>query len=131
MDRAVVVNTAALDVEQWDDQARGSVSWRTIFSGGRTPTSGLTVGLAELAPQVDDSIGNPMHHHAPPEIYYILEGEGVVIIDGESHDVGPGSAVFIPGDAEHSLANCGTTTLRLLYAFSADSFDDITYVFDT
>jgi mannose-6-phosphate isomerase-like protein (cupin superfamily) len=131
MDRATVINTTELPLEQWDDPRRGTVAWRTIFSSERTPTSALTVGLAELAPQGDGMIGNPTHHHDPPEIYYIVEGEGVVIVDGESHDVCAGSAVFIPGGAEHSLANRGSTPLRLLYAFAADSFEDIAYVFRT
>ena len=50
-------------------------------------------------------------------------------IDGESTAVRAGSAVFVPGGAEHSLANTGTSTMRLLYTFAVDSFDDVTYVF--
>jgi oxalate decarboxylase/phosphoglucose isomerase-like protein (cupin superfamily) len=41
-----------------------------------------------------------------------------------------GSAVFIPGNAFHSLANMGASELRFAYVFAADSFEEIEYVFD-
>lgn len=122
-----VVHVDDLAVEGWDDPGRGSITWRTIFSSERTPTSGLTLGVAELAP--DGTVGNPPHRHPPAEVYYVIAGEGVVTINGETTPVRAGSAVFVPGDAEHSLANTGTSTMRLLYAFAVDSFDDVMYVF--
>ena len=122
-----VVHVDDLAVEGWDDPGRGSITWRTIFSSERTPTAGLTLGVAELAP--DGTVGNRPHRHAPAEVYYVIAGEGVVTIDGERTPVRAGSAVFIPGDAEHSLANTGTSTMRLLYTFAVDSFDDVEYAF--
>ena len=124
-----VVHVDDLAVEGWDDPGRGSITWRTIFSSERTPTAGPTLGVAELAP--DATVGNRPHRHAPAEVYYVIAGEGVVTIDGESSAVRAGSAVFVPGGAEHCLANTGTTTLRFLYTFAVDSFDDVTYVFFT
>ena len=47
--------------------------------------------------------------HAQPEIYYMLAGHGVVILEGE----------------EHGVRNTGTGILRLLYAFAADSFAEV------
>ena len=122
-----VVHVDDLAVEGWDDPGRGSITWRTIFSSERTPTAGLTLGVAELAP--DATVGNRPHRHAPAEVYYVIAGEGVVTIDGETKPVRAGSAVFVPGGAEHSLANTGTSTMCLLYTFAVDSFDDVTYVF--
>ena len=122
-----VVHVDDLAVEGWDDPARGSITWRTIFSHERTPTAGLTLGVAELAP--DGTVGNALHRHPPAEVYYVIAGEGMVTIEGIATPVRAGSAVFVPGGAEHSLANTGTTTMRLLYTFAVDSFDDVTYVF--
>ena len=56
-------------------------------------------------------------------------GEGVVVIDGREHPVRPGTALFIPGDAEHGVRNTGEEPLRLLYAFPVDSFDQVEYAF--
>jgi mannose-6-phosphate isomerase-like protein (cupin superfamily) len=127
VDQPLVVETAELPQEGWQEPSRGSVTWRTVISKGRTATSGITLGIAELAP--DGTVGNPRHRHPPSEVYYVLEGRGVVEIDGATTAVGPGTAVSIPGDAWHSLANTGAGPLRLLYAFGVDSFDDITYAF--
>jgi mannose-6-phosphate isomerase-like protein (cupin superfamily) len=128
--RPVVVREADCALEQWDDVSRGTVRWRTLFSGDRTPTRALTCGVAELPPP---RTGEPsgLHSHEPAELYYILEGAGVLTIDGVDHPVSAGSAAFIPGNAVHGLRNTGTTPLRLLYTFAVDSFDQVEYRFPT
>ncbi|MGD0949521.1 MAG: hypothetical protein ABSA52_19100 [Candidatus Binatia bacterium] len=56
----------------------GKVVWRKLLSGDRTPTSRLTVGVAEAGPGHPEAYSP--HRHEPPEIYCILSGEGVVTI---------------------------------------------------
>lgn len=108
----------------WDDQ-RGNLSFKSLIDGDETATSKLTFGTATfgasgyLAP----------HRHAQPEIYYILAGTGVVTIDGVRHDVSAETGIFIPGNAEHSIANTGTAQLKILYAFAVDRFSEVAYVF--
>jgi mannose-6-phosphate isomerase-like protein (cupin superfamily) len=128
--RPVVTRETDCALEQWDDVSRGTVRWRTLFSGDRTPTRALTCGIAELPPP---RAGEPsgLHSHEPAELYYILEGAGVLTIDGVDHPVSAGSAAFIPGNAVHGLRNTGTTPLRLLYTFAVDSFDQVEYRFPT
>ena len=70
------------------------------------------------------------HRHRQAEVYLVLEGSGSVEIGPEARLVEAGSAVFIPGNAFHSLANTGASDLRFAYVFPADSFDEIEYVFD-
>ena len=65
----------------------------------------------------------------PAEIYYVVEGHGIVTLDGVDHPVSAGTAVYIPGDAEHGIRNAGQTPLRFFYAFAVDSFGDVTYRF--
>ena len=127
MDQPLVVHEHDVELERWDDPGRGPVVWRTLFSGDRTPTSGLTIGIAELPAGLSDP--GPAHRHAPPEVYFVLAGEGVMDIDGVLTPVQANTAVFIPGMAAHRLVNTGTSTLRLLYAFGVDSFSDVTYLF--
>jgi mannose-6-phosphate isomerase-like protein (cupin superfamily) len=44
------------------------------------------------------------HYHArTEEIYFLLEGEGEIEIDGERRGVGPGEAVLIPAGAWHQI----------------------------
>jgi mannose-6-phosphate isomerase-like protein (cupin superfamily) len=122
-----IVHEDQCELETWDDPARGKVQWRTLLSADRTPTTSMTVGVAEIEPGRPESF-HP-HRHAQPEVYYILSGEGIAMIDGQEHPVRPGTALFIPGDAEHGVRNTGPEPLRLLYAFPVDSFDQVEYVF--
>ena len=125
--RGAVVHVGDLPLEGWNDAIRGKVVWRTLFSGDRTPTSQLTLGVTELGP------GQPSpflpHRHAQAEAYYVLSGEGVVHLDGALHPLRAGSSVFIPGDVWHGARNTGSEVLRLLYVFAADSFSDVHYIF--
>jgi mannose-6-phosphate isomerase-like protein (cupin superfamily) len=120
-----VVNEANAPQDGWDDAVRGRVRWRTLFSRGKTATEGLTCGVAEFGP--GDWLG--LHRHAPPETYYVFAGAGIVSLEGREIAVQAGSALFIPGMAEHGVRQTGTEVLRLLYTFPVDSFDDIEYRF--
>jgi mannose-6-phosphate isomerase-like protein (cupin superfamily) len=121
-----IIREADCPAEGWDDPVRGKVGWRTLMSGDRTPTEGFTCGIAELYPDVPLSL----HRHAPPEIYLILSGQGIVSIDGVETEVGPMTAIFIPGDAVHGVRNTGSETLRLFYSFAVDSFHTVAYDFN-
>lgn len=39
--------------------------------------------------------------HAQDELYYIVQGRGVINVDGEDRSVQPGSIVFVPARVEH------------------------------
>lgn len=123
----MVIDTSTLPVDRWDDPQRGNISWQTVFSGGLTPTSKLTLGIAELP--ADGTVGNQPHRHEPPEFYFVLSGEGFVEIDGTATAVSAGAAVFIPGNAQHCLRATGDQPLRILYGFPTDSFNDVQYTF--
>ena len=124
---AYVAHENDIEPEAWDDPIRGRVTWRTLISGDRTPTTSMTAGVAELAPGTSDDF-HP-HRHAEPEIYYFLDGEGLVSIDGVEYRVRKGSVVYVPGNAWHASRNTGSETLRLLYVFPVDSFDQVEYEF--
>jgi len=109
----------------WDDPVRGRLRWRTLFSKGLTQTSAMTCGVTELGP--GDWLG--LHRHAPSEVYYVFAGAGILTLEGREILVKAGSAVFIPGMAEHGIRQTGTEILRLFYAFPVDSFDSVEYLF--
>lgn len=122
---AQVLNTTDVAPEAWDDPVRGDVSFRVLFSADRTSTSELYTGLAELPPA--GWLGR--HRHAAAEVYHVIEGSGVVFLEGAEHPVAAGSAVFIPGNAEHGIRNTGEGVLRFVYAFPTDSYEDVVYHF--
>lgn len=122
--RPVVVAERAVPLEQWSDD-RGQIGFRTLFGDGERPTDTLTAGTAELEPG-----GWLRHHrHGPAEVYYVLEGEGAVVLDGEERVVGVGDAVFVPGGAEHAVRNTGDGRFRVFYTLAADRFSDVAYHF--
>jgi mannose-6-phosphate isomerase-like protein (cupin superfamily) len=59
----------------------------------------------------------PDHFHRYDEVIYVLEGEGVLHIDGEEAPLGPGACVHLPAHTVHCLANTGADELRLLGVF--------------
>jgi mannose-6-phosphate isomerase-like protein (cupin superfamily) len=56
----------------------------------------------------------PHHHVKTEEIYYILEGRGLMRVAEETMAVGPGDAVAIPPQASHQITNIGSDLLRFL-----------------
>ncbi len=111
-------------VEHGDPALDGAwLSWRTLLSADRTPTSEVSAGTCELQPGGELKL----HRHPTLEVYYFLEGEGVVRLGTGDIPVKPGSTVSIPRDAPHGIRNTGTTLLKLFYAFPTDSFADVQY----
>ena len=53
------------------------------------------------------------YHRESEEIYFLLAGGGLMEIDGETTEVGPGDAVLIPPGARHTL-RAGPGGARLL-----------------
>jgi mannose-6-phosphate isomerase-like protein (cupin superfamily) len=119
------LDEANVPQDGWDDPVRGRLRWRTLISRGATPSEGMTCGVAEFQP--GEWLG--LHRHAPAEIYYVFAGEGVMSLEGREIPVKAGSAVFIPGMAEHGIRQRGNGILRLFYAFPVDSFDGVEYLF--
>ena len=128
-ERASAVITRAGDVPQheWSSASRGSVRWWELIGGDTMPTTELVVGIAEIPV----GAGRPPrgHTHAPAEVYYIVSGSGEVMVDGATHSLVAGDAVWIPPNAEHVAYNVGDEPLRLVYAFAKDKFSEITYCF--
>jgi mannose-6-phosphate isomerase-like protein (cupin superfamily) len=54
------------------------------------------------------------HKLKTSEVYYILEGEGIMHIDDETEKVCPGQAVYIPPDSRQFIHNSGNSDLKFL-----------------
>ncbi len=48
------------------------------------------------------------------EVYYILEGEGLMCIDDEQAPVGPGKLVYIPPGSVQNIKNITSRELKFL-----------------
>lgn len=120
----VRIDLMDLALEGGDDPAFGSVRWRTLFCADCTATTGVVLGVAEFTP------GGTLlpHRHAPAEVYFGLSGGATVTVDGVPQPMGPGTALFIPGEAEHGTV-AGPDGFRLLYVFPLDRFSQVDYRF--
>lgn len=118
------LEAAEQPLEGGEDPAFGTVRWRTLFCGDRTQTGGVVMGIAEFAP------GGTLlpHRHAPAEVYFGLEGAAIVTVDGVPNPMGPGTALYVPGDAEHGTV-AGPEGFRMLYVFPRDRFSEVEYRF--
>jgi mannose-6-phosphate isomerase-like protein (cupin superfamily) len=54
------------------------------------------------------------HKLKTSEVYYILEGEGIMHIDDKSAKVHSGQAVYIPPNATQYIENTGSADLKFL-----------------
>ena len=122
--QAVAARIADRSRESMDDPIKGQVAWYGLIDRAITPTMGLMAGIAEVAPGKGANIP---HRHSQPEIYYILDGIGELMIDGARTTVPADTAVFIPANAWHQLRNELSETLRLLYVLPADGIADVDY----
>lgn len=54
------------------------------------------------------------HHTKTEEIYYVLEGSGLMETDEDSRQIGPGDGVAIPPGSNHRLTNTGDADMVFL-----------------
>ena len=57
-------------------------------------------------------------HPGAEEVFYVLEGTGEARIEGATHHVGPGQAVFVPDGSEHTYINTGQRPLIVVGALA-------------
>lgn len=99
---------------------------RTFISAGRTPTSGLSMGVFELSP---GAVLDPHRHH-PQEAHYVTAGEAELFLAGEWRPLRAGDIVYVPKDAVHGARNRGHETCTIVWVFPTDCYDEVEYFSD-
>jgi mannose-6-phosphate isomerase-like protein (cupin superfamily) len=59
----------------------------------------------------------PTHSHTYDEILYVIEGEGLLHLDGEQTPIAAGSCIHLPPLVEHCLENTGASPMQVLGVF--------------
>jgi mannose-6-phosphate isomerase-like protein (cupin superfamily) len=76
-------------------------------------TRNLDAGIIRLGEEQSDNQST----HPLDEIYYVIEGEGLISINGKDHQISNGSLVFVPANTKHRFhGNKGE--LIVLYIFA-------------
>lgn len=82
---------------------------RSILDRTNAPVEKQSLAEASMKPgQATDR----HYHRQSEEFYFLLEGEALMEIDGETREVGPGDAVLIPAGCWHQIT--ARTDLRFL-----------------
>jgi mannose-6-phosphate isomerase-like protein (cupin superfamily) len=92
-------------------------SWMLI-SPQNTSTGNISIQVSEIPVGSEQ----PVHNHGPEQCYYIIKGKGLMILEGETREVGEGDAIYIPSNKKHGIKNAGTVALEYLTA-NSPAFD--------
>ena len=95
----------------------GLIRRRSLF--GESSRLPIRIEIWELDPGVTE--GNHIHQEPRPleEVYYFLEGEGIMTIDGDEVPVKAGDAILVPPGANHGILSTGADPLRLVIIWGA------------
>ena len=64
----------------------------------RSETELTEIGINEWRPNLD---GPPHKHNDKDQVFYIVSGEGTVIVDGKKFEAAPGCCVYVPAGCVH------------------------------
>jgi quercetin dioxygenase-like cupin family protein len=95
---------------------RSTCGWRHLLISRQDRQA----GVAAWAHVVDIAGARRHFHKRSTELYYVLEGEGTVVLDGVEHQVRKGSIVHIPPGVVHEA----TGRVRVLVVGIPDIADD-------
>ncbi len=105
----IVRNVNDEEVLQTTFQAHGGAVARMILDSSVLKEI-LFLGYGVL------QVGRTVESHIDPyeEIYFLLQGKGIMSVDGDTKEVHAGDAIWIPIGSAHSLTNNGEEDCVLL-----------------
>ncbi len=109
-------NTTLVRHEQDSPKEPSICDWRHLLISRQDKNQ----GVAAWAHAVDIDGAREHYHKRSTELYYVLEGEGSVMLDGVEHSVRKGSIVHIPPRVVHGAKG----RVRVLVVGIPDIADD-------
>ena len=97
---------------------------RSLLDASNAPVANQSLAEAALPP---GGATERHHHRRSEELYFLLEGEGTMEIDGEERSVRTGDAILIPPGARHRIT-AGDSGLRFLCACAPPYSHEDTYL---
>lgn len=62
-------------------------------------TRGIQAGIIRLHPGENDT----QEPHSVDEVYYVIEGNGFIKLNGKDHEIRQGTSIFVPAKADHKF----------------------------
>jgi quercetin dioxygenase-like cupin family protein len=108
----------------------GASWWQPVPANGyahakltpdRTGFDGLSMGYQTIAPH---SRVREHSHGGQIELQICFRGSGHVMVDGERHELRPGTACFLGYDVKHEIVNDGDDALVMLWVIAPAGLED-------
>jgi len=74
--------------------------------------NGINYSLAQFI--LESGKKSKLHKMSSSEIFYILEGIGILHVDGESHHLEKDDSAYVPPNSKQFIENVGTNDLKFL-----------------
>jgi mannose-6-phosphate isomerase-like protein (cupin superfamily) len=84
-------------------------------------TRGIQAGIIRLHPGEIDTQGP----HTVDEVYYVIEGNGFIKLDGKDHEIRQGTSIFVP--ANHKFHG-NKQDLVIFYALGGRNLNRLRYI---
>ena len=107
---AFVEQMARVAWQEYPGHFGGALS-KALVGPDNSGSSLLDFRISRYAPNA--YVGEHVHK-VQEQIYYVLEGEGVLTLDKVRHLMRPHDYVYVPPGVRHSFTNTGTTGLVFL-----------------
>ncbi len=115
----------------WKENDSTGIRTYNIHEGnGEIRTRGFFTDVTKLPIrfqmwELDPGVSEGSHIHEGEqtleEIYYFLQGEGVMWVDGEDVQVRAGDAMLVPPGVDHGFRNTGNEPLKITIIWGAPS----------
>ncbi len=105
--KAVLRNMAEVMWVNPPGHAPGAISKMLV----RPETAGSRLVDFRISTYQPMSFVEPHTHKIQEQIYHVLDGEGLMELDGERRVMRSGDFVFVPPGVEHAIYNTGRTDL--------------------
>lgn len=108
--KAFVEQMARVGWQQYPGHFGGALS-KALVGPDNAGSKRLDFRISRYAPMayVEEHV-----HKVQEQVYYVLEGEGILTLDGERHLMRPHDYVYVPPGVRHSFTNTGTNGLVFL-----------------
>ena len=109
-DTAFVEKMARIAWQEFPGHFGGALS-KALVGPGNSGSSRIDFRISRYAPSayVAEHV-----HKVQEQVYYVLEGEGLLTLNAEQHLMRPHDYVYVPPGVRHSFTNTGTAGLVFL-----------------
>ncbi|MCF3142249.1 cupin domain-containing protein [Streptomyces platensis] len=99
-----------------DEQEIGHATAGREYRVLADPSTGFRSGT-HFVGDVPTGAPAPMHYHLYNEVIYVMQGTGILHIDGERNPIHPGACIHLPARTLHQVENTGDVPIREVAVF--------------